>query len=156
MKSVALYRPRVFDNVLNQFDSYIDSFFRDNFRSNSERMFSRLPPVDVRETESNYVIEAELAGFDQKDIQIRLDGNTLTIESRQEEAKGDENAEKAASASSSYLIRERAVAAFSRSFKLPENINAEEISASFKNGVLSLEIAKKPEAQQKVIQISAA
>jgi len=160
MKAVTLYRPRFLENALSEFDSYMDSFFRDNFLSRQERAYNRLPPVDVRETEKAYVIEAELPGFDEKDIQIRLDGNTLTIESHREgekktpEQNAGEDAGVITAAPWNYLIRERAFAAFSRSFKLPENIDHEGISASFTNGVLSMEIAKKAEAQKRVIPIS--
>jgi len=158
MRSVALYRPNFFENVLSEVDTYMDSFFRNNFLSRPERVHKRLPPVDVRETENAYVIEAELPGFEEKDIQIRLDGNTLTIESRREDEKKapEQNASEDArtNANGNYLIREREISTFSRSFKLPENIDHEGISASFKNSVLSMEIAKKPEAQKRVIQIS--
>jgi len=162
MKSVTLYRPGFFENALSEFDNYMDSFFGDNFLRRPEKAYNRLPPVDVRETENAYVIEAELPGFDQKDIQIRLDGTTLTIESHREEEKKTpeqntgETADAKTSAAGNFLIRERSLATFRRSFKLPENIDQEGISASFKNGVLFMEVTKKAEAQKRVIQISAA
>ena len=149
MKALTLYRPGILENALSGFDRYLDSFLGDNFLTPSDRIFGRLPSVDVRETEKSYVLEAELPGFEEKDIQVRLDGNNLTIESskideKKEEAKADGN----------YLIRERRVSSFSRSFKLPENADGEGITASFKNGVLSLEINKKAEAQTRTIQIT--
>ena len=150
MKSLTLYRPGVLENALSGFDRYMDSFFGDNFLSPSDRIFSRLPLVDVRETEKSYVLEAELAGFDEKDIQVRLEGNTLTIESK----KLDDEKKEASGADRNYLIRERRVSSFSRSFKLPENADNEGVAASFKNGVLSLEISKKAEAQARTIQIT--
>ena len=152
MNHVTLYRPRVLENVLSEFDGYIDSFFRNSFLNRSERVSNRLPSVDVREIDSAYMIEAELPGFEEKDIEIRVDGNTLTIESRKESEKKEEPAEKAGGGN--YLIRERSLSSFSRSFKLPENTDQESITASFSNGILSMEIAKKPEAQKRVIQIS--
>jgi len=155
MKTLTLYRPRdfgsrdfasgVLENALTGFDRYMDSFFGNNFVAPSEKIFSRLPSVDVQETEKAYILEAELPGFDEKDIEIRLDGNNLTIESRKVEEKKEEK---------NYLIQERRVSSFSRSFKLPENADSEGVSASFKNGVLSLEINKKAEAQAKLIQIT--
>ena len=151
MKAVTLYRPSVLENALSGFDRYLDSFFGDNFLTPSERIFNRLPSVDVRETEKAYVIEAELPGFEEKDISIRLDGSNLTIESKREEEKKDERKE---GDDGNYLIRERRVSSFSRSFKLPENANPEGITASFKNGILSMEIGKRAEAQTRVIQIS--
>ena len=151
MKALTLYRPSVLENALSGFDRYLDSFFGDNFLTPSERIFNRLPSVDVRETEKAYVLEAELPGFEEKDISIRLDGNNLTIESKKEEEKKDEKKE---GNDGSYLIRERRVSSFSRSFKLPENADPEGITASFKNGILSMEIGKRAEAQSRVIQIS--
>ena len=152
MKALTLYRPRVLENALSDFDRYLDSFFRDNFLAPSERSFNRLPSnqsllVDVHETEKAYILEAELPGYDEKDIEIRLDGNNLTIESKKEVEKKDENEK-------NYLIRERLYSSFSRTFKLPENAESEGISASFKNGILSLEIKKKAVTQSRVIQIA--
>ena len=149
MKTVTLYRPSVLENALSGFDRYMDSFFGDNFLTPSERIFNRLPSVDVRETENAYVIEAELPGLEEKDIEVRLDGSNLTIESKKVDTKEEEK-----TGNGNYLIRERRVSSFSRSFKLPENADGEGVSASFKNGVLSLEISKKAEAQARMIQIT--
>ena len=141
MKAVTLYRPRVFENALSDFDRYLDSFFGDSFLTPSDRIFSgigspgnssfqRLPSVDVRETERAYVLEAELPGFDEKEIEVRADGSNLTIASKKETA-----AETAAN--ENYLIRERRSSSFSRSFRLPENADPGAISASFRNGIIS-------------------
>ena len=150
MKALSLYRPRVLENALSDFDRYMDSFFGDNFLNPSDRVFNRSPAVDIRETEKAYVLETELPGFDEKDIEIRLNGNYLTIESKKAEEKNNENA----ASEGNYLIRERRYSSFSRSFKLPDNADPEGVSASFKNGILSLEVGKKAEAQQRVIQIT--
>ena len=148
MKAVTLYRPRVLENALSEFDRYMDNFFGDNFISPSERIFNRLPTVDVRETENSYILEAELPGYDEKDIEIRVDSNCLSIESRKEEDTAAKDEDR------SYLIRERRISSFSRSFKLPENADPEGISASFKNGVLNMEINKKAEARKRTIEIT--
>jgi HSP20 family protein len=152
MKAVTLYRPGVFENVFGEFDRQLNSFFGDNFLGPVDRIFSRLPAnnglsVDVHETEKTYVIEAELPGFDEKDIEVRLGNNCLSIQSKKEEEKNEEP-------DRNYLIRERRISSFNRSFKLPENADSEGISASFKNGILTMEINKKAEAQQRVIPIS--
>jgi len=147
MKALTLYRPSVLENALNGFDRYMDSFFGDNFITPSDRIFSHFPSVDVHETEKSYVLEAELPGFEEKDIEIRLNGSDLTIESKKVEEKKEDK-------DRNYLIRERRVSSFSRSFKLPENADPEGVSASFKNGILFMEIQKRAEAQTKVIQIS--
>ena len=159
MKALTLHHPgtfspTVFENALSGFDRYLDSFFRDNFLSPSERVLDRVPSVDVKETKKAYILEAELPGFDEKNINIRLDSNNhLTIESKQEEERKEGPAGKATD-EHSYLIQERRTLSFSRSFRLPDNADPEGISASFKNGILTLEINKRAEAQSRVIKIS--
>ena len=149
MKTLINYRPSSLENVLNGFDRYMDSFFGDSFRNHSDRFAMRLPAVDVRETEKNYVLEMDLPGFDEKDIEIRLDGNNLTISSKKEQGEDAGEIE-----DGNFLMRERRSTTFSRSFKLPENIDPEQVSAGFKNGVLVLSIGKRAETQTRVIQIS--
>jgi HSP20 family protein len=160
MKTLTLYRPGVLENAFSDFGHYMGSFFGDNFFSPADRIFSRLLSsqtlsnqslsVDVRENEKAYILEAELPGFEEKDIEVRLDGNNLTIESK----KADEKNKESSGPEENYLIRERRFASFSRTFKLPENADAERIAASFKNGILSLEISKKNDAQARLIQIT--
>jgi HSP20 family protein len=157
MKAVTLYRPAVVENGLTGFDRVMDSLFGNSFLGNSfmnsdsflnprERIFSRIPAVDLRETEKSYLLEADLPGMDEKNIEIHLDGNTLSIESKKEEEKKEDK--------NGYMIQERWHTNFSRSFTLPENADREAISASFKNGVLCVEIGKLPEAQKRLIEIS--
>ena len=151
MKAVTLYRPRVFENALSGFDRVMDSFFGDSFLGGSlmnpsDRIFSRLPAVDVRETDKSYILEAELPGMDEKNIEILLDGNNLTIKSKKEEEKNEEK--------NTYMLQERRTSFFSRSFTLPDNADREAISASFKNGLLSVEINKLVEERKRVIEIT--
>jgi HSP20 family protein len=150
MKAMTLYRPHTIQNALSDFDRYFESFFGDNILSPATRVFNHLPAVDVRETEKSYVMDMELPGYDEKDIEIHVDGNSLSIASKQEETRDakDEGENKG-----TWILRERRASSFSRSFKLPENANPEEVSAEFKNGVLSLEIAKRAEAQKRSIEI---
>ena len=153
MKALTLYRPNhnLLENALGGFDRYLDSFFGDNFFGPTERIFNRPPLVDARETEKAYLLEMELPGFDEKDIEIRLDGRNLTIESKKLVEKDEKKAE--TDTDGNYLIRERRLSSFSRAFKLPENTDTEDISASFSKGILTLEINKKAEAQAKLIKI---
>ena len=151
MKAVTLYRPAVLENALSGFDHVMDSFFGnsflgDSFLNPSEKIFSRLPAVDIRETEKSYILEADLPGVDEKGFEIHLDGNTLTIESKKEDEKKEDK--------SGYMIRERRHTFFTRSFALPENADRESISANFKNGLLSVEINKLAEAQKRIIEIN--
>ena len=147
MKTLVAYRPNTIHNALSDFDRYFGSFFGDSVFTPAARSIKHLPAVDVRETEKSYMIEMELPGFDEKNIEIHVDGGKLSIASKQEEEKTD------APEKDSWILRERRVNAFSRSFKLPENANPEEVTADFKNGILSLEIQKRPEAQKRLIKI---
>ena len=98
----------------------------------------------------------ELPGYDENDIAISVDGSSLSISSKQEEIRNTNESGKGNDADKgTWILRERRVSAFSRSFKLPENANPEEVNAEFKNGILSMEIQKRPEAQKRNIQIKA-
>jgi HSP20 family protein len=163
MSTVTLYRPLSIENALSDFDRYLESFFGNSPLAPADRIFNHLPAVDVREKEDVFLLEAELPGYDEKSIQVHVDGGNLTIESGQAESSqrnvspekdkyADKNAEKG---KDTFLIRERRTSSFSRSFKLPENADPNAVTASFKNGILSLEIKKRSEAQKRLIQINA-
>jgi HSP20 family protein len=154
MKTITMYRPFALEKALEDFDRYMESFFKESPLTPDYKA-DFLPAVDIRETEKTYELEAELPGFEEKEIQIHVDNGTLTVESAREESR-DVSPKKDAGekdAAFRYLLRERRNVSFSRSFKLPENADVNGISANFKNGLLKLEIKKLPEAQKKVIQI---
>ena len=154
MKTMTMYRPATVQNVLNDFDRYFESFFGDASNplglalAPAARLFSQSPAVDIKEVENSYLMEMELPGFDEKTIDVHVDGSNLTISSKQEKTSEEKQ--------ENYLLRERKSSSFNRSFKLPENADPEAVSASFKNGVLSLKVMKRAEAQKKTIQINAA
>lgn len=143
MKSVSLYHPvRVVDQLL-------DSFFESPFVPfTGKSALNNLPLVDVQETADAYLVEAELPGFDEKQIKVHVEGGKLSIESRKDEEQKEEK-------DGAYLVRERRNVSFSRSFTLPENADTESVAAVFKNGVLSLEIKKRAENARRLIEIKA-
>jgi HSP20 family protein len=151
MKTLTLYRPFI-ENALRDFDRYMETFFGDSPLSPSDRVFNHVPACDVREAENAYIIEAELPGYDEKEIQVHVENGALTIESQKEELR-DVNEKKDKKDGGNYLIRERRSKAFSRSFRLPENADPESVSAAFKNGILCLEVKKRAEAKKRLIQI---
>ena len=105
------------------------------------RFFGQRTPAmktDIRETENAYILESDLPGFSREDIHAEINNGYLTIRAEHK----SENEDK----SESYLRRERSYGSFSRTFDL-DGIDAEAITASFKNGVLTLEL---PKMQQKV------
>ena len=148
MKTMTLYRPNTIQNALSDFDRYCESFFGDSLLSPSARVFNHLPAVDVRETETAYLLDMELPGRDEKDIEVHVDGASLSIESKQAETCEEKKEDGA------FILRERRSSAFSRSFKLPENADPETVTASFKNGMLNMVIQKRAEAQKRTIQIN--
>lgn len=94
-----------------------------------------LPAVNVKENEKNYEIEVAAPGRSKKDFNISAENGVLTISSEQKEEK--EQKEK------DYTRKEFSFSSFSRSFSLPENANEEEIKATYTDGILKLEVAKK-------------
>jgi HSP20 family protein len=148
MKSVTMYRPNTLENALSDFDRYFGSLFGDSVMSPAARIYGRQPAVDVRETDKAYELEMELPGYDEKAIEVHVDGGKLTVASRAEESREEKKDE------SAFILRERRVNAFSRSFKLPENADSENISGEYKNGILKLEILKRAESRKRVIQIN--
>jgi HSP20 family protein len=151
MKAVTLYRPVTIENALHDLDRYMASFFGE---SPMTPAYAREPAMDIRETEEAYVLEAELPGYDEKNIEVHVDRGVLSIASKKEESsERDVSPSKEEAAKERYVIRERRSASFNRSFQLPENADPDAISAHFKNGLLSMEIKKLAEAKKRVVQI---
>ena len=108
-----------------------------------KRFFGQRTPAmktDIREADGAYILEAELPGFTREDIHAEIKDGYLTIRAERKSESEDNN--------ENYLRRERSFGSFSRTFDL-EGIDADAISASFKNGVLTLELPKlAPKAEE--------
>ena len=137
-------------NELSIFNKFFNGNFFDDFAYPAR---TRVPSVDVKETKDAYTMEMDLPGKTENDVHIELDNNVLSIESRKEE-KNEESGNR--DEKGTWLIRERRVSEFSRRFTLPEDADGENVSASFKNGVLSVNIPRKAAPEPKKITISAA
>jgi HSP20 family protein len=124
--------------------SYEDSFPRD--RSGHADLATWAPPVDIYETENELVAKADLPGLQDEDIDVRVENNTLTI-------RGERKFEKDVH-EDNYLRVERAYGSFMRSFSLPNMVSSENIRAEYRNGVLTLHMAKREESKPKQIKIS--
>ena len=103
------------------------------------------PPVDIYETEDAIVLKAELPGIDPKDVEVRVEDNTLYL-------KGERNYEKEVKEQNYHRI-ERSYGSFARSFSLPNSISAEKVKAEYKDGLLTLTMPKREEAKPKTIKI---
>ena len=131
----------------NNFDLF-DDMFGDPFFTKHE---NKIMKTDIKERKHNYVIDVDLPGFDKKDIKIDVTDGYLTINAKVSSEDKEDKHEK-------YVRRERYFGECSRSFYVGENVESENIKASFKNGILSLEIPKVEEQEKlpekKYIEIS--
>lgn len=104
------------------------------------------PAVDVYETENELVIKADLPDISEKDLDVRVENNMLTVRGErkfEQQVKED-----------SYLRMERAYGSFSRSFSLPNTVDTEAIQADYKNGVLTVTLPKRAESKPKQVKIN--
>ena len=138
---IVKYRPNGMTEFFKDtWDSYFEPFFDvAPLRSN------RVPAIDVKENENAYSLEAELPGITDKDIELKLEGNMLTLSTKKEERKEEKK--------DHYLLNERKSYSFTRSFVVPEDVDAEKISAEFKNGLLTLSLPKSEKAKPKMLEI---
>ena len=104
------------------------------------------PPVDVYEDEHAIALKMEVPGIDEKDIDLRIEGNTLTVHGERKFEK-DEKEE-------NYRRIERHYGSFTRSFTLPHSVDPSQVSANYDKGVLKVSLAKKAEAKPKQIKIN--
>jgi HSP20 family protein len=104
-----------------------------------------LPNVEISETKDDFIIKAELPGVDEKDVNVSISENILTIkgEKKKEEEVKDEH----------YYSCERCYGAFQRSFQLPTSVQGEKVEAAFDKGVLRVTLPKVEEAKKKEITI---
>jgi HSP20 family protein len=104
-----------------------------------------IPSFELKERKDAFVLKADLPGVREDDLDVSLTGNRLTISGKREEEKKEEG--------DRYYTYERSYGSFSRSFTLPEGVDAEHIEAELKEGVLNLTIPKRPEVQPKKISL---
>ena len=147
--NIIKYKPRNTSLLEWDFPRIIDNFFNDGLLSNDFWGFENghYPKVDVKEEEGRYVVEADLPGISEKDLEVKVEDNLLTISSKKDEEKKDKK--------KGYLVKERRSYSFTRSFVLPGDVDKDKIEARFKNGVLTLTVDKNPAALPKQIEIKA-
>lgn len=144
---------RLFDDffrgwpALTGFPSRFFNF--DPFRRLAEPMTSLgaiVPKVDVAETADSYQIEVELPGLDEKDIEVSVSDDVLTI-------RGTKHAEREEK-KKDYYLSERSYGSFYRAFEVPTGVESDKIAAKFAKGVLTLTLPKSPEAKSKERKIA--
>jgi HSP20 family protein len=104
------------------------------------------PAVDIYEDEHNITLKIEVPGIDEKDIDVRIENNTLTVhgERKIEKEEKEEN----------FRRVERQYGSFTRSFTLPSSVDPGQVSAHYDNGVLKVKLAKRAEAKPKQIKVN--
>ena len=125
----------------------MNSLFREmNENENPLTTASFVPAVDIYEDPRKVVLKLEVPGTEEKDLDIRVENNTLTV-------KGERKFEKDEKEENFHRI-ERRYGTFYRSFTLPSTVDTENVQASYNAGILKLELNKKPEAQPKQIKVN--
>jgi HSP20 family protein len=107
---------------------------------------SFVPPVDVYEDEHTIQLKMEVPGVEEKDIDIRLENNLLTV-------RGERKFEKEEKEENFHRI-ERRYGSFTRSFSLPNTVSTEDVNADYVNGILKIKLAKRAEAKPKQIKVN--
>jgi HSP20 family protein len=125
----------------------VNSLFREmNQEENPLTTASFVPAVDIYEDAKKVVLKLEVPGMEEKDLDIRVENNTLTV-------KGERKFEKEEKEENFHRI-ERRYGTFYRAFTLPSTVDTENVQASYTAGILKLELNKKPEAQPKQIKVN--
>ena len=149
-------------NDLSLFNDFFNGFGDDGYTIptlmptfNYKKMF-QMPKVDVKEDKDTYTLTMDLPGKTEKDVDIELNQNVLTISSEIKSEKEEKKEEKAeAKEAPKYLLKERSFTKFSRSFSLPDDVEADKISAKVENGVLHVTMPRKTLAAPRKIAITA-
>ncbi|MBE9583637.1 Hsp20/alpha crystallin family protein [Mucilaginibacter sp. JRF] len=126
------------------FSDVFDSFLNDAFVS--DRLSSRVPAVNIAETENEFHIELAVPGLKKEDFKINLDKNVLSIAAEKKAENVDEGKK--------YSKREYSYNSFVRSFTLPETADQSRIEADYTDGILKLNVAKKEEAKVQAREIA--
>jgi len=136
-----------------EMDKYFENFFRTPFSMLSNPIMQSImpkavdmaPSVDIFEEGDDVVVKADIPGVKKNDLDVTITENSLTISGeRKQEKKVKEK---------DYHRVERSYGSFSRSFRLPENVNGSKAKAEFKNGVLEVRLPKTKESKQKKVEI---
>ena len=130
-----------------EFDDLFDNFFRGfDLQTFEGKLGAFSPKIDVVDSEKEISIKAELPGMDEKDIEVSLSRDILTVRGEKKEEKEDKGKD--------YYRMERSNGSFSRSIPLPAEVDESNIKASFKKGVLSITLPKTARAVEETKKIT--
>ncbi len=128
---------REIDSVFEDLDRTLDRFFgrTPRVRRSSRIPMARSPVTDLRDLGDKYQVEAEMPGLDKDDLEIELRDDNIVIDGEKTEEKEEEGED--------FIRKERGYTSFHRQLPLPDEVKAEEIAASFENGLLMIDLPKK-------------
>ena len=135
-----------FRALQRRMDRLFDDFAGDYHWPFTNGRGAMTPTIDVSETDKEMTVEAELPGVDEKDIDVTLTDNLLTIKGEKKQEKEEKKKD--------YHLTERSYGSFSRSMTLPFDADPAKIRAAFKDGVLTITLPKPPEVKAKVKKIA--
>lgn len=157
-RSSAMQVWRPFESLRREVDRLFEDFDRDFWRFPMRRSlfdvepfwrrelgWGATPAVDIIEKDNAYEVTADLPGLDEKSIEVKVSDGSMTIKGEKQEEKEEKKKD--------YYLRERHFGSFERSFAVPESVDADKIEASFKKGVLTVTLPKKPEARKSAKKI---
>ncbi len=133
-----------FENLRQEIERLFEEFGGPSWTSAVRRSLVRngalTTAVDIVEKKDRYELSAELPGLDEKDVEVKLTGDGLTIRGQKIEEREEKDQD--------FHLSERHFGSFERYFTLPESVDTKKIDASFKNGVLTVVLPKNPESQK--------
>ncbi len=134
--------------ILTPFETQVDRLFSDAVRSLGSQAREYAPMCNVWEDEDHFGVDLALPGWTSEEVTIEAENGFVTVEGKRQEEVGDENKKE-----KTYHVREINSGAFSRSFRLPTNLEWDQANASFANGVLTIAFPKRADAKPRRIAI---
>lgn len=121
---------------------YMSDLFDNDFFPVLSNRSNSMPAVNIRENEKSYTLDLAVPGIEKKDLKIDINEDVLTVSSETRNENEESN--------DGYKRKEFSYSSFCRSFYIPENVNRDKIEASYKDGILSVELPKQEEEKNKI------
>ena len=144
MKLVPFLRSTELPTTTRLFEEFFNDF--PFFGSSLEGRENWTPSVDIMEKDGNLILRAELPGLTEKEIELKIEGNILTLKGERKMENEDDKG--------TYHRVESYYGSFTRSFRLPDTVDHEKINAEYKNGILKVTMPQKPEVKPREIPVS--
>ncbi len=127
------------------FNRFFDGFFSEGLPADARERWGFSPAVDLEETDQEFHLTFDLPGIDKKDVKIEIHDSHLYVSGERKEERKEKRG--------GYSVSERRFGNFQRTFRLPVSVAADKISATFDNGVLSVQIPKSDAAKPRQIEV---